>query len=183
MQDRLLTQRQSVNWALTGIAVALTLGRYIIRYFNSRRLYWDDAVHLFALVILVTHGATNELTLDSKARLRDAMKSTPSPSESHLLGLHEYNHRLSTVNNCFLYLVFWIVKASFLLFYRLLFQTSAAFKKGWWGVTAFTFLTFWIPIAGVLTTCAGAHSVAKYSKWSADRLVCSCYRQLIAAVG
>ena len=36
---------------------------------------------------------------------------------------------------------------------------------------AFTFLTYWIPVAGVLTACTGAHTVAEYSKCSADRLM------------
>ena len=34
-----------------------------------------------------------------------------------------------------------------------------------------TFLTYWIPFAGVLTTCAGAHTVAAYSKCSTDIIV------------
>ena len=156
---------------MTGVAGALTIGRYAIRYFNSRRFYWDDAVHLFALVILIVHGGTNQLSLASKAKIADAVSEKPKPSESYLLGLYEHNQRLSTVNNCFLYLVFWIVKFSFLVFYRFLFHTSAPFDRVWLGVTVLTFLTYWIPFAGVLTTCAGAHTVAAYSKCLPERPV------------
>lgn len=123
-------------------------------------------MHLFALVVLITHGATNERSLNSKAAIADATKAVPKPSQAELIGLYEHNQRLSTVNNCFLYLVFWLVKLSFLMFYRLLFQSSATFKKVWWAVLTFTLLTFWVPIAGVLSTCAGADSVAAYSKSS-----------------
>jgi len=140
----------------------LTVGRYAIRGFNSRRFYWDDAVHLFALLVLIVHGVTNQLSLDSKAAITTATKQKPKPSQATLLGLYEHNQSLSTVNNCFLYLVFWIVKFSFLMFYRLLFQTSAPFRKAWWVVAAFSFLTFWVPIGGVLATCAGASTVADY---------------------
>lgn len=115
-------------------------------------------------MILIIHGGTIQLSLKSKTAITAAKTAHPKPSQNELLGLYEYNHRLSNVNNCFLYLVFWIVKLSFLLFYRFLFRTSAPFKKVWWGVLAFTLLTFWVPIAGVLSTCAGAHTVADYSK-------------------
>ena len=120
-------------------------------------------MHLFALVVLIAHGGTNELSLKSKAAIAGAANSKPRPSQPYLLGLYQHNQRLSTVNNCFLYLVFWIVKLSFLMLYRFLFQTSQAFKKAWWAVLVLTILTFWIPIAGVLSTCAGADTVADYS--------------------
>ena len=146
------------------MASALTVGRYAIRLYNSRRFYWDDLAHLSALLILIIHGVTNEWSLDSKAQITDATNAKPKPSQAELYGLYEHNQRLSTVNNCFLYLVFWLVKLSFLLFYRQLFQSSAVFKKVWWAVFAITVLTFWIPIGGVLATCAGADTVAAYSE-------------------
>ena len=160
-----LIELQHVNWALTGTAGGLTIGRYVTRYLNSRRFFWDDLVHLFAFMFLVVHGGTNQLSLNSKAAIAKASGSTPRPSQSYLLGLYEHNQRLSTVNNCFLYLVFWIVKLSFLMLYRFLFQSSRPFKKAWWAVLAFTLVTFWIPIAGILSTCAGAHTVTDYSEF------------------
>ncbi|KAM0797918.1 hypothetical protein BDR22DRAFT_823731 [Usnea florida] len=48
------------------------------------------------------------------------------------------------------------------MLYRFLFQSSRPFKKAWWAVLTFTLVTFWIPIAGVLSTCAGAHTVTDY---------------------
>ena len=120
-------------------------------------------MHFLALVILIAHGGTNQLSLNSKAAIANAADSKPRPSQSYLLELYEHNRRLSSVNNCFLYLVFWIIKLSFLMLYRFLFQSSRPFKKVWWVVLAFTILTFWIPIAGVLSTCAGADTVAAYS--------------------
>ena len=155
---------------MTGTAGALTVGRYAIRYLISRRFFWDDLLHLFALVVLIAHGGTDQLSLKSKAAIASAAKSKPQPSQSYLLGLYEHNQRLSSVNNCFLYLVFWMVKLSFLMLYRFLFQSSRPFKKAWWAVLAFTVLTFWIPIAGVLSTCAGADTVAGYSQCFPDHL-------------
>lgn len=125
---------------------------------------WDDLVHLSALMVLIAHGGTNQLSLNSKATIAKAADSSPRPSQSFLLELYEHNQRLNSVNNCFLYLVFWLVKLSFLMLYRFLFQSSRSFKKAWWVVLAFTIVTFWIPIAGVLSTCAGADTVAEYSQ-------------------
>ena len=145
------------------MAGALTIGRYVIRYANSQRFFWDDLVHFFALAVLIVHGGTNQLSLNSKAAIAKAVHARPQPSQSYLLGLYEHNERLSSVNNCFLYLVFWLVKLSFLMLYRFLFQSSRSFKKAWWVVLVFTLVTFWIPIAGVLSTCAGADTVTDYS--------------------
>lgn len=144
-----------------------------------RRFYWDDLAHFFALVILIIHGGTNQLSLNSKTAITAAKTATPKLSQDQLLGLYENNYRLSSVNNCFLYLVFWLVKLSFLLFYRFLFRTSAPFKKVWWGVLAFTLLTFWVPIAGVLSTCAGARTVADYSKLLHELIIPFRYERLI----
>lgn len=120
-------------------------------------------MHILAFLVLVAHGITNQLTLHSKQDLGAALIAKPKTPGPELLHLYQRNHDLGTVNNCFLYLVFWIVKVSFLLFYRLLFQTSATFKKVWWGVLAFTLVTVWIPLGGVLATCAGAKTVEDYS--------------------
>ncbi|KAL8797266.1 MAG: hypothetical protein Q9195_000419, partial [Heterodermia aff. obscurata] len=151
-----------LNWALTGVASALSAGRYAIRGYNSRRLYWDDLVHLLALLVLIAHGVTNELSLHSKATIASAKTAVPKPSNARLLDLYQHNQKLSRVNNCFLYLVFWTVKLSFLLLYRILFNTSAPFRKAWWVVLGLTLLTFWVPIAGVLSTCVDKHTVAEY---------------------
>ena len=152
-----------MNWALTGLSGALTAGRYAIRAFNTRRLYWDDLAHLVALLVLISHGVTNEITSNAKVQLAHAT-ATKGESQTKLLNLYYHVRYLNTVNNCLLYLVFWVVKVSFLLFYRFLFVTSAPFRKAWWAVMAFTLLTFWVPIAGVLVTCANANTTAEFSK-------------------
>lgn len=168
MNDTKLTLKQHLNWALTCLAGVLSGGRYAIRGYNSRRLYWDDLIHLLALVILIVHGGTNELSLNGKATL--AKTAARKASQAELLGVYRHNQRVNTVNNCFLFPVFWIIKISFLLLYRLLFQSSPTFKKVWWAVTIFTLLTFSVPIAGVVSTCDDAQTVTEFSKLPTERL-------------
>jgi hypothetical protein len=151
-----------VNWALTAVAGALTAGRLLIRILNQRRLFWDDAVHVLAFLVLAAHGATNQVTANSKDTLTIYTAKGSTTPESVVLSQYQYNSYIGTINNCFLYLVFWLVKVSFLLFYYHLFQSSKIFKRAWWGIMILTLVTFWIPIAGVLATCAGADSVAAY---------------------
>ena len=146
-------------------------------------------MHGLALAVLVAHGATNQITGDAKAA-RDALiaaKTPPTPPDV-LLAQYRRTSQLNTVNNVFLYLVFWLVKLAFLLFYRLLFGSNRRFRIAWWCVLAFTFLTFWAPIAGVLATCAGASTLADYaacngqSNFRIAKLIFSCVLNVVSDV-
>ena len=157
-----LTVAQNVNWVLTGVCGGLTLGRYAIRWWQSRRFHADDAVHLLAYAILVVHGGTNQVTATAKSQLAIDEKAASHISQDALLAQYKYTNQVGTVNNVFLYLVFWTVKIAFLLFYRLLFKAARTFNRVWWGVLGFTVVTYFIPFAGVLATCAGADTVAAW---------------------
>lgn len=111
--------------------------------------------------MLLSHSITNEVTLNAKAERAILKAAKPTP-EAELLHSYQHVRYLNTINNCLLHLVFWLVKISFLLFYRQLFRTSAQFRKIWWAVLAFTLATFWVPIAGVLVNCAHAKTLADY---------------------
>jgi len=151
-----------VNWALTGIAGVLTIGRFVIRGYNSRRLFWDDLVHLLAFVALVIHGALSVADGNDRVAI-DHAKQEKTPA-SVLLGLYQRLAHVSAANNCFLYSVFWLVKIGFLLFYYRLFNISRNFRKAWWAVLAFTFLTYWVPIGGVISICGQSHTLADYGE-------------------
>ena len=179
---------QSVNWGLTGIAIGLTAGRYLIRAGSPGRFHWDDTVHGAALAVLVAHGATNQITGDAKTTLATLTSAKPPPPDAQLLAQYQRTAQLNTANNCLLYLVFWLVKVAFLLFYRLLFGSNRKFRIAWWIVLAFTLLTFWAPIAGVLATCAGASSLADYKACNGQnnfriaKLVFSCVVNVVSDV-
>lgn len=59
--------------------------------------------------------------------------------------------------------LFWVclysVKGSFLLLYRIIFVVSNRFRFLWWSSTVFTIATFWVCLAGELTTCGPAHKL------------------------
>jgi len=156
-----------LNWGLTAAACVLTVGRFAIRGYHSKRLFWDDFVHFLALAILIVHGITDRLANDAKAQIAIAAKS--KISEANLLDQYRHLRYVNTINNCFLHLIFWTVKVAFLLFYYQIFKVSPGFKKAWWGVLVFTCVTFWVPIAGVIATCYNANTIPEFSKYSVGR--------------
>lgn len=149
------------NWALTAAACVLTIGRYVIRYLFSQKLYWDDLAHFCALATLIAHGATNQITLNYKAEVAAAVKKAPP---DQLLAMYEHLSYLNDVNNSLLYLVFWEVKVAFLLFYRHLFHTNKRFNIVWWIVLAVTVCLVWGPLGGVIATCAGQTTLNGYGQ-------------------
>lgn len=153
----------TINWALTGVAGGLSVGRYVIRALYTRRLYWDDGIHMLAFLLLIAHGITQQYTDSAKANLQVVLKGTPEASEDELLGIYKNLYNLNTSNNCLMYMVFWAVKVSFMMFYRFLFDVSATFRKMWWAVLVFTLLSFWVPVAGVIATCNDANTLADYA--------------------
>ncbi|MCJ1282711.1 hypothetical protein MMC26_002036 [Xylographa opegraphella] len=158
-----------VNWALTGVAGVFTVARYAIRGYITRWSFtkWsllDDIFHLLAFIVLIAHGVTNGIANDAKAQLKVLLSAEPKTSEAVLLAFYHHLYQLNSVNNCFLYSVFWLVKFSFLMFYRHLFDISTTFRKAWWFVLGLTVVTFWVPIGGVLATCAQASTIPEYTE-------------------
>ncbi|KAI4137401.1 MAG: hypothetical protein LQ341_005159, partial [Variospora aurantia] len=63
-------------------------------------------------------------------------------------------------------MVLWSVKATFLIFYRLLFDVSQAFIRVWWAAVALTFATFWVCIGSTFTLCGSASDLYDFRKCS-----------------
>ena len=60
-------------------------------------------------------------------------------------------------------MVLWTVKATFLIFYRLLFEVSETFIRVWWAAVALTFASFWVCIGSTFTICGSASDLYEYS--------------------
>lgn len=127
-------------------------------------MFWDDLAHLLAFVSLVLHGALSLADEHGMAALKAATNPKAKTSQADLLAMYQRQAHLSAATNCFLYSVFWLVKLGFLLFYYRLFSTSTTFKRAWWVVLAFTLLTFWVPIGGVIAICGSSHTIAEFGE-------------------
>ena len=75
---------------------------------------------------------------------------------------HKYL-QLRLVVTLLVFMVLWTVKATFLIFYRLLFEVSRTFIRVWWAAVAFTFASFWVCIGSTFTICGSASDLYKYS--------------------
>ncbi|MCJ1389046.1 hypothetical protein MMC18_001900 [Xylographa bjoerkii] len=131
-------------------AIILTAGRYAIRGWMLRKLDWDDATHLLALVVLIAYVATYTAMFPINYAVEDWV--TGNGEMPSVTDLELYLHYEMAV-----WLLFWViiylVKFSFLLFYRSIFGVSRTFKKAWWVVIVFTFLTFWACFFAMLWSC------------------------------
>ncbi|MCJ1388100.1 hypothetical protein MMC18_000944 [Xylographa bjoerkii] len=121
----------------------------------------DDLSMLLSLVAPIVFDATNQTHNAYKLEVA-AAAADKATSKADLPSMYNYLLVLSRVNNCFLYLIFWLVKVSFLMFYRSLFNVSRPFRKVWWVFLVYTVVTFWVPIGGVLATCWDESTVAEY---------------------
>ena len=145
----------------TGIALVLTTGRFLIRYKIIGRYHWDDATHLLALLLLIAHSAllTYGISLDYRvARYINGSRSEKSSSSLYT--------RVTFTKYIVLWCCLWSVKVTFLLFYRLLFQSSKQFILAWWCVLGLVVATFWICIAAVLTACGTASNLFYFGRLS-----------------
>ena len=139
-----------VTWVFTGAAIVLTAGRYAIRLkILKKPLKADDYAHGLALVSLVgyvsTYMAKSSLDYSWIAGLGE------QPSDPDLI---RYVHLEVAVALLF-FIVIYLVKIAFLLFYRFLFGIDQTFMRIWWTVSVFTGVTFLINFTSVFWACEG----------------------------
>ena len=136
----------AVSWVFTTLAVLLTGIRFWIRAKIIKKFSWDDAAHLLGLLLLVVQVST---TSAAASELHRVMHSDDSRFENG----HPLFVRLNVAGILTTWCCLYAIKMSFLLLYHRIFQISEIFIRAWWIVLAVVILTFWILIAGSLTTC------------------------------
>ncbi|KAL8835445.1 MAG: hypothetical protein Q9170_003322 [Blastenia crenularia] len=143
---------QALLWTFTAIAIVLSIGRFIIRYATAGKFYLDDASHLLSVVLLAGLAAAYTTGFPYSARIAriGLKKEKPPPLTDPFY--HKYLQLRLTVT-LLVFMVLWSVKATFLIFYRLLFDVSKTFVRLWWAAVALTFATFWVCIGSTFTLC------------------------------
>lgn len=152
---------QALLWTFTAVALVLSAGRFAIRYATASRFFWDDASHLLSILLLVGLAATYTTGFPYSARIarisRHQEKAPPLEDPFYRKYL-----QLRVVVTLLVFMVLWSVKATFLIFYRLLFDVSRTFIRIWWAVVALTFATFWICIGSTFTLCGSASNLYNF---------------------
>ena len=155
---REINMAQAMTWIMTAAAMLLTLGRYLIRSRTIARFYWDDAAHALALVTMIVVVSLFTAFFPQIYLIDDVARGKASkPSASEYLSYLEFQVAVSV---CW-WVSIYAVKASFLLLYRMLFVVSTPLNVMWWSIAASTMVTFWVCIAGELTTCGPSKNLLK----------------------
>lgn len=115
---------------MVAVAIVLTLGRFYIRW-RSSGLGWDDLFNGLALLCLIGFAADPDAS----------DPTTPALWETVL------------ASDLLIWAILWLVKASFLALCWTIFKVSPSFRKAWWIVTVYTFVTFWPCFLAVLWQC------------------------------
>ncbi|KAL8678399.1 MAG: hypothetical protein Q9224_004984 [Gallowayella concinna] len=152
-------------WTLTAVAIVLSIGRFTIRYVTAGRFHLDDASHLLSLLLLIGLAAAYTTGFPYSVRVakigRKEEKAPPLDDPFY----HKYL-QLRLVVTLLVFMVLWSVKATFLIFYRLLFDVSKTFIRMWWAAVALVFASFWVCIGSTLTLCGSVSDLYNFQKCS-----------------
>ena len=141
---------QVLAWVFTGSGVALTAGRYIIRLKTVKSFKADDYVHGLAVFVLLCYVSTYTVMFPLNYSVEFWIAGTGKPPPES--DVRRYFHLEIAVSTQF-WVVIYLVKLAFLLFYRSIFGVSQLFMKAWWLVTVFTLLTFLTNFITVFWAC------------------------------
>ena len=126
-------KRKILQWSLGSVALVTTCGRYYLRWRHSHKARLDDLFNGLALFCLLTYFAVCQ-----------AKWSTSDPAAAL---------RLWLAQNLLFWTCLYFVKATFLALFWFIFNVSAAFRKAWWTVTVFNFISFWAIFLSQLWQC------------------------------
>ncbi|KAL8988843.1 MAG: hypothetical protein Q9169_008489 [Polycauliona sp. 2 TL-2023] len=162
---------QALLWTLTAVAIVLSVGRFAIRYATAGRFHLDDASHLLSLLLLIGLAAAYTTGFPYSvriARINAGQEEAPPLTDPFFRTYLQ----LRLVVTLLVFMVLWTVKATFLIFYRLLFDVSRTFIRMWWTAVALVFATFWVCIGSTFTLCGSASDLYDFEKCSApDKLL------------
>lgn len=146
-------------WVSTALNILLTVGRYHIRFVVHRHFYCDDFAHLVALITSIAASIITQVEFGPASELVSISPGTVPSKDAATKFIKQ-----QVIRSIFAYTSLYAVKFSFLLFYKRLFWVSSGFRKGFWAVAVFSFVGFWVSIAGILTQCGPAKDVYNIGK-------------------
>jgi len=129
----------AIAWTLCSVAIVVTAGRYWIRYHRLGKLQWDDHLNGLALLLLIGFVATYQAYLPIQYDLELAALglSDDVPSRDQQVMLL----KIQLANELIFWFCIYAVKYSFLATYWAIFNVSAAFRRAWFALTAYTTLS------------------------------------------
>lgn len=155
-----LSQRGLIAVVWTGLALGVTFAalRIFTRLRRVNRLLVDDYLVLFALALLLANAIL--LTLQAPHLYYMLENPTGADIKYHTLTYTDFQFALILV----FFSVLWTIKFSFLALYYVLFDGLRTYRRVWYGIAVFTFLTYVGCWMGSVFTCHPAESYFEYGE-------------------
>ena len=147
------------------MGIGFTIGRYVIRYRDQKRLFSDDLVHFMALICSIGSCISLQLVISVGTSLQDDSFSGGPPSPSLIVEFL----RLQAAQSVLFFSCIYFVKAAFLLFYRQLFASNETFIRAWWLVCLFTVASYVASVTGSITLCGPASQLSNLGLYFESR--------------
>lgn len=141
-------------WA---VAFLITVLRLIVRYLHKKRLFWDDAFAIAAIVGLTAMAILNQTSCDA-IYLIDVIAAggTPGPSftsQEIIFSTIIAQRYMQFFFMMLFWTTLWSVKGSLMMFYRRLVVGVDGYMTWWWVVVAFSIITYLISIMTNILDC------------------------------
>ncbi|KAL8629349.1 hypothetical protein Q9189_004922 [Teloschistes chrysophthalmus] len=142
----------TIVWLVVAIAILFAFLRFIIRLYALRKLLEDDVAVMFALLLLLSLAIMYRYATPIMFELNDIAtgkeKLTPDFISRAAVFL-----KLQFAIIVLFWTTIWVVKISFLIFYRTLFSGLPDHMFGWWIASGFTAVTYLLSWAFQLGSC------------------------------
>ena len=143
---------QTVIWLVVAMAILFAIVRFLIRLFALKKLLPDDFAVAAALVVLLSLAIMYEYATPIMFEL-DRITKGLDPSTPEFLPRAAVFLKLQFAIIVLFWTSIWVVKVSFLLFYRTLFTGLREHMVGWWLATGFTTIAYLLCWAFQLGSC------------------------------
>ena len=131
---------------MTSVAIVLTGGRVWIRWQRLKKLKWDDYLNVLAVLFLIAFMASLFIDL--------AVELDPTASDEDVIT----SLKIDFANQLLFWTSLFLVKASFLATYYIVFSVSKAFKRAWWLLAVYIGVSYVAIMLSVLWDCGAPTS-------------------------
>ncbi|KAI4269760.1 MAG: hypothetical protein L6R38_007348 [Xanthoria sp. 2 TBL-2021] len=140
-----------IIWLVVGTAVLFAVARWGIRWYVLR-LLWDDAAVAVAVLLHLSLAVMYRYIIPIMFELDKVAKGEAPPTQAFLSRAAIFL-KLQFAIIVLFWTTVWVVKISFLIFYRNLFASLREHMVGWWITSGFTAVAYLLCWAFQLGSC------------------------------
>jgi hypothetical protein len=141
-----------VMWTLLSVSLACVLARIGIKLRTFRRLFWDDALVMLAWAMLLTTAILWRYNLHFVYDNYEIVQGK-RPFDQNAIRHWDTFMRLIVPFNVLFYTGLWLVKLSFLFFFRSFGTKIHSYETYWWFVLVVTLIAYIGCIADIQYDC------------------------------